>query len=341
MGPAAEFFRRLCGLVIDPTFMPNFFWTPFNLRAFLEAHRPFSDQFVEKHGHRFEAILTAIAALYLWMLYMWMQSHGNYCLKHWQHAYEGPLSRDKITDSCAAFLPQALMLLNLQPNYVNEEGLRQALTWLELSEAAQADIELGFAGPHSVLLPFGPDLLFIDFAWIERRLALLFHGVELPDQNFKGTALEVLVRGGGSVLPFGQCYATDGTSKQVDAAFRCNEILVIVECRAKGRSIGWERGDPSAVRMRLEFVEKALLDIDEKARWFVRHPVGTNYDVTWCKAIIPLAVTPFIEFMPSLEPRYWLRDGLPRVLTPQELKNILADGTLNTSLWNSVISNSE
>jgi hypothetical protein len=39
-------------------------------------------------------------------------------------------------------------------------------------------------------------------------------------------------------------------------------------------------------------------------------------------------VSPFVEFIPSLAPRYWLNDTLPRVMTPDELRKALADGTL-------------
>jgi len=125
------------------------------------------------------------------------------------------------------------------------------------------------------------------------------------------------------VLPLGPCESYEGEKRQVDAAFEFEDRLVIVECRAVGRSIGFERGNPEAIQFRQRVIEKALGDVDEKARWLARHPVGRNYDIRRFRTIIPVAVTPFVEFVPSLNPRYWLTEQLPRVLTPGELKEAL------------------
>jgi hypothetical protein len=149
---------------------------------------------------------------------------------------------------------------------------------------------------------FGDDHLFIDYAWMRRRLVDLFIGIPLRDQEFKGVALEEVLRRGGSALPAGPCIAKSGEKRQVDAAFRLGTRLVVVECRAAGWSIGFERGAPEAVKLRRKVVERALTDIGEKAQWLARNPVGTNYDISWATEILPIGVTPFKEFIPNLAP---------------------------------------
>jgi hypothetical protein len=148
--------------------------------------------------------------------------------------------------------------------------------------------------------------------------------------------LEELVRGGSSELPVGPCINNGFEQKQIDAAFRLGNRLVITECRAKTRSIAFDRGDPRAIQYRQEFVDKVLKDVDEKARWLAMSPKGRNYDVRWAQAIVPIAVTPFVEFIPSLATNYWLAQALPRVLTPQELRAALDNGAISNATQNLV-----
>lgn len=132
---------------------------------------------------------------------------------------------------------------------------------------------------------------------------------------------------GKSALPTGPCNSLGNESRQIDEAFDLNELLLITECRAVGRSFGIERGDPNALAFRRMKIDRALHDIDEKAQWLANHVLGKNYDVRKYRWILPIAITPFVEFIDSLEPRYWLSSDLPRVLTPSELHHALEDGS--------------
>ena len=156
-----------------------------------------------------------------------------------------------------------------------------------------------------------------------RRLYNLFVGVNIPDQNFKGEALEHLVRFSKSVLPPKGCKIENGEKKQVDAAFKVGNRLVIVECKAIGISIGFSRGDSHAIQYRKEQLDNALKQVDEKAQWLATNPIGTNYDISKYVDILPVVVTPFAEYIPSLQSKYWVTDDVPRVITPNELKSAL------------------
>ena len=111
---------------------------------------------------------------------------------------------------------------------------------------------------------------------------------------------------------------------------------MIVECRAVGNSFGFEQGDPRSVEFRARKLHAALSDIDEKARWLAVNPVGKNYDIRQFDFVMPVAVTPFAEFIPGLQGEYWITDDLPRVLTPRELRSALQDGVLKMAPLNSV-----
>ncbi len=311
----------------DSMAAPNFMWVPFSLRQYRIAHLPFAQAFNAKYGVELDAILLVVAALCLRVYYMWREAEYS-LLRFFQRAYEGPYLFEDIVDEIKAFVPAAKSLLGLDGSVERLDILKAVQFW-SINGARRSSLDLAYPGPHSIFLPYNQERVFIDYAWILRRLYDMFVGVSIPDQNFKGEALEHLVRFKSSALPIKQCEATDGSARQIDAAFSIGTRLVIVECRAVGKSIGFDRGDPDAIRYRTGIVEKSLKDIDEKAAWLVRHPIGENYNITHYSDILPIGVTPFAEFIPSLRSYYWLTETLPRVLTPSEIKTALEDSTLS------------
>lgn len=327
------FLSELCGFPIGGPMPPSFIWFPLNLREYRDAHVAFSEAFGHKHGVDLDVLVTILVALCQRVWFTWRHAgtppqRAEALLRHWQRAYEGPHDREFIRDEIDAFVPIAAGRLGWGDRPISQDQLDAAFGFLQLDSAKRAHIDLAYAGPHHPFLPYGTEGLFIDYAWVDRRLYDLFLGVQVDDQNFKGDTLERVVREGTSVLPKRACTARDGGSRQVDASFALGNRLVIVECRVVWRSVAFDRGDPRAIGYRNKMIDKLLADVDAKAHWLATRPVGTNYDISRFVDILPVGVTPFAEYIPSLDPRYWLNDELPRVLTPSELKLALEDGTL-------------
>jgi len=161
--------------------------------------------------------------------------------------------------------------------------------------------------------------------------------VWISDQNFKGDALENAMQKGQSVLPTRPCKAINGEERQIDYAVALGKYLLIAECKAVGRSIGFDRGDPRSIKHRTDnVVELSLSQVDEKALWLASNPVGTNYDISTYSYILPVGVSPFVEFIPSKDTHYWISDAIPRVLTVKEFKKLIADKNTITSAYNKV-----
>jgi hypothetical protein len=305
---------------------PNFIWTPMNIATFYGAHSPFSEPFRERNGVSLESVVGVIIAMIAHLFVSWSRQPDYFC-RMWQRAYEAPGKPADIKRWINEILPAAIEIYGL-PFDASTVGVDAAFDYLSLVDAKRSEIDIGYGGPHALFIPNGRDQVFIDYAYLLQRLNYLFYGVNLRDQNFKGAALEVLTHRGASALPTGELKSRDSTSRQVDAAFALDDVLVICECRATARSIAVERGDPQALAYRRQVVEKALTDIDEKAQWLCEHRLGTNYDVRPYRSILPMGVTPFKEFIHSREARFWVSDDLPRVLSPGELQKALNDGSL-------------
>ncbi|MHC5054764.1 MAG: hypothetical protein ACYTKD_08605 [Planctomycetota bacterium] len=304
----------------------NFAWWPYNLGGFYKAHMPLASAFEAEHGLPFEAVVALIGALYLRMSVQWREKPFVWIARAYQRAYEGPYTRHYVLDEMLGFSRTAAGWLGID-RAIKDADVERAVGFLSLPADRTELIGVDTHGPHAVFLPYGDDRLFIDYAYIQQRLYYLFFGVHLDDQNFKGEALEVAVGPGTAGLPR-KLHAEDGSEKEIDAAFGVGDALLLVECRARARSIGVDRGDLQAIGYRRRVVEEAIRDADDKARWLAQRPCGRNYDVTRFTRILGVGVSPFVEFMHSADSKYWLAGRIPRVLTPAELKDVLEERSL-------------
>lgn len=312
----------------------NFLWTPLHVRAFLEKHKPFSEKFSQHYGVSLDAVLLVVSSLWARLRHRWNEEDAGVLVHAWQRGYEGPYQSARIWRELTFYRNEGASILGIAPESVNDTQFLRALRFWALTPNKKRSIELLYSGRHFIFLPFGRKRWFIDYAWINRRLYSLFNTVQVDDQNFKGDALETAVRRRPSCLPSKPCKGFDNTSKQIDAAYRVGSHLILVECKAVSRSIGYDKGDPNAILYRRrEVVDRALREADAKAKWLLKHPKGTNYNISDIKDILPVAVSPFVEFIPSRRFHYWVNDKTPRVLTPDELFMLLDDVvTLDRSL---------
>jgi len=332
-----ELFSKLYKMRLQSEITFNFAWFPFNLREYQKAHLPFATAFYKKYSVSLDAVLAVVAALSFRVFYIWQKTRGTAFLRYWQRAYEGPCPRQSILEEIIFLLPTACETLGIQKTAIGSHEIEDAVRFWELDMNNRKDIDLSYSGPHYLFLPVTNDRVFIDYAWILRRLHDLFLGIWIPDQNFKGYALESIVRKDKSVLPIKPCKIFSGEKRQVDYAVERGSHLIIAECKAVGSSVAFDRGDPAAIKYRTDnVVDRGLSEADEKANWLATHPAGTNYNVTKYDFILPVVVSPFVEFIPSQDTRYWVSKDIPRVLTPTEFENLLNDMPTIASSFNKV-----
>jgi hypothetical protein len=316
-----EFLHKRLGVQLRNKYFPNFLWVPYDLGAFYLAHQFFAPAFFVQYGLELVDVIAMIAALAVRVASGW--NEFGEVIRYCQRAYDGPALRDLIVEEIRNALPIAIEHSQV-PADSNQVDVERVFDFFVLNPSRRDEIDLGLAGPRAILLPGPAHRYYIDYEPIIGRLHYLFFGLKVDDQNFKGDALENIVRGSDSVLPHASLKAVDGTSKQVDASFAAGETLVIVECRAVARSFGMERGDRAAIQYRNDLVDRTLKDIDAKAIWLREH----RDDIPRLKGfrkIMPIGVTPFREFIHSQDSHYWVTKTLPRVMTPSELTAALGN----------------
>ncbi len=310
------------GLGIGADFESNFEWVPFDLRSYLTSHTVFDAAFKVRHGISFMVILEVLMAMCLKMVEAWQQK-PLYMYESFQRAYVGPSKVQDFRNVIQNRASVCAALLNGEAP--TEIEVDRAIDFLTLADNKKKLISLMSGGPMFFIIPAGDETVLIDFAWVVASLQYLFIGLPLIQKTLKGAMLESFVGADQSALPSKPCKGLDGSSKQIDAAFRIGETLIVAECKANARSIAYERGDLAALNFRRRKFEMALKEVDEKAAWLSVHARGRNYDISDCRAILPVVVTPFKEFMPSLDGRYWIKNDVPRVLMPYELSALRTD----------------
>jgi hypothetical protein len=243
----------------------------------------------------------------------------------WTLAFDDGVSREQIVNQLIANR-SVIQDHVLRCDPISDEDINRACDFLSLTESRRALLDPSLGVPMLPLLPIDGSVV-IDYAWQLRLLeVVLLFGVKVEDQNFKGDALESLINEDlPSVLPTHESCALDGTSRQVDGSFEKGDILIIAECKAIARSLGYVRGDATAQRYRMDKLSEALEQVDDKAQWLAARPFGRNYQVgSHIRWICPLVVTPFTEFMPSLDQKLWLHTlKAARVMKPSELAEAL------------------
>ncbi len=237
--PLREGIRKIYGMNLPEGFVPNFIWIPYNLKNFQRAHLPLADAFHKKYGVEFDAVLSVIVGMCHHVFYRWISSQGLRMIYYWQRGYEGPEKRETISELIKSNLPAVARISDIPLEKLQNFNYDAAIDFWTLDTACRNKIDLSYSGPHSIFLPVGENRVFIDYAWIMRRLYDLFHGVKIDDQNFKGEALECIMRESPSVLPIGPCVSLSGIERQIDYAYAKGEFLIIAECKAVARSIGY------------------------------------------------------------------------------------------------------
>jgi len=204
--------------------------------------------------------------------------------------------------------------------------IRSALTY-ESSDLEQ--ISLWDGAPAKMFLPLGSGLL-CDYSAMHdalRGLVSLFASEAGELGNIKGdhfqSEVEKLIRSTPGCRPWlfkRTLRADDGRECEIDASFVVASTLYVVECKAMAQPYLVSRGEIRTLERRWSVLMKHCTQASEAAQFIRAHRSGRNFEVPdGVSEFEWVVVTPDVEYVPTMEDRYWLDPFVPRVLTPREL----------------------
>jgi hypothetical protein len=318
----------------------NFEIGTFSLAQFRTENAFMAEPFRLKHGIELDAVLFAIWAAAFFGSYLGMTfnlptiaQRRNITMANFTNLmFRGYSLLNFDLDHFASEAVWFAKQLNHEKTFSVEE-VRKAVEFVSLSEAAQKNIGLWSGGKRPILVP-SMGALMIDLAAILPVLQTLFFGVRKAHAgglSFENAVRNAIQARGLDLCLQGQLKWKSGNPREVDAAVRIGDRLVLIECFSYEMPLDYDVGKPSVFDKRKEFILEKVDQARSLAERVINEPKGTNFDVTWAKSIEWRVVSPFVEFAWRIDEPLYDDAGLPRVLQVQELLGHLEDQAVPTA----------
>lgn len=115
-------------------------------------------------------------------------------------------------------------------------------------------------------------------------------------------------------------------------SLRVGSVLVVIDAKSIQVSPGYRRYVHADLRNRWQKFERYVRHADEQADKLARQTKGANYDLVadGYTHVVTLLCSTVPEFIDTDDENFYIREDLPRVATPLELRNYLAEVTEDT-----------
>ena len=265
-----------------------------------------AETFRQKHGIELDAVLFAVWATSFFGIYTGLTSHlpsaeqridrtmtnwGNLLFRGYTMV---TFNMDQLAQEAVWWAKQ----LKHERIFSIDEA-RRGLEFISLSAGTQKNIALWGGGKRPILIP-SMNALMIDLAAIMPFLYTTFFGLKKVPQ-IGGEAFEDSVRSALRSRDFDICLQgvlrwPSGNPREVDVGVRIGDELLLIECFSYELPLDYEVGKPRIFEKRKEFILKKLDQAQTLAERIEKEPKGTNFDVSWAKAIDWRVASPFVEF---------------------------------------------
>ena len=314
-------------------FIPNFIWHLFNFDYYYRLHSFLQLDFRNYYGYSLEAFVTTIYLVVKRLMYLVIEDTNNkntIVRNLMQRAYSFQGSEDNFIGDLESI--NSYDRLSSIPDYkIERKELKKVIDNLKLNEKDLLKISLSTLGPRKLFIPSFEGGFIIDYSAIHSILFTHMHLVPCEEGTkgplFEDAVIEILLK---ENLPLWErkkkLKHQDGTSKEIDASIIFNNILFLFELKANRISLGSLAGYRESLDFRIEKMKGALKQVDNKADWLSTHRKGTNYELPeTVNIIVPIVISPFVEYIWSIDDSLWLNSSTPRVCTPSEVKDILTE----------------
>lgn len=315
----------------DYDFTPNFLWVPVDFSRILEMNEFCEAEFFTAHGVSLAKYLACLYAVSLLATKRHIFTGNKFAgFEAMQRAYSVWISLGALGEAVFGLASDACKYL--QPGLtITRAEVGRILNLLLLTDASRKAISLTTLGPRPLLIPAGGGRVLVDYAALAPILHSFAHGLE--NVSDKGARFEEYVKRVVNELPGAtplwfsrRLHAADGSSREVDASFIKGRVLFLCELKCITKSWAFVEGTQDALEFRKGKCEKGLQEADDKARWLSLHLAEGDFSLPQeVSVIVPLLVSPFVEYVWSRDPMLWLTDDLPRICAPRELEDLDPD----------------
>jgi len=229
-------------------------------------------------------------------------------------------------------------------NFPELEILVRILKYLTLTKRNQKHTSLWSRGPVKILKPT-TDGFLIDTAQILPLLLNIGAMWRLNTQEnrvrgsfFEATFRDALKTLGCNVFHKDIFHADFGNGKEavgeIDAAVSFDSVLYLFECYSSETPLDLKISKPQKLKQRIEgssekkFKDGLKYKLDQAlgiAEFLNNNKVGMNYDFSEVTQIIPIVVSPFVEWIWEKSDKLWIDDDTPRIMAADEALNFIKE----------------
>lgn len=307
----------------------NFLVGVVDLRSYLASHAHAEAPYKKRRHHALSSLLVILAACTQRAMSTNTRSDGTTAPETLMQLYQRAYMP---TDPDWYFKELRDFAVSLADEWLGKGGhsvdqdFKNVIEQLTLSEKLQPNISMWTRGPGTLFIPVNESTILVDFIHLGTILQNTLFGVP-HDQGDKGTSFEdsfhrLLQSNGTPPLPNRELRWKDARGKthrrETDAAIRVGSTLFLCECRSMERPLDFDLGKPKTVDHRTADLDDKVNQVLSLSEFVAKHPKGSNYDFTWATEIIPLVVSPFAEWIWSLDKRLWIDSDTPRILSVTE-----------------------
>ncbi len=321
---------------IDNSFSPNFAWMPFDLNYYYAQHEFLSIEFKKEYSFSIESFIRSIHAIAIQAWLIGKRETGR-AYQLIQRAYSHFKSLDqyiKEIEYCSSLIKVPV----ISQNSLTKEEILKFVEAFTLNDEMRKKIDLTTAGPRPIFIPTWGNEFLIDYAALPSTLLTAMHFLR-ADWTTKGVVFEnhvineVKERGLNIWKKLYELKGQDGTKIEIDLSIIFGNVMFICELRSITQSFAFLKGEREALNFRREKLERLLSECETKSTWLSTHKTGINFalpkDIV---ALIPVAVSPFVEYIWSKNGYYWLTERIPRICTPKELIEVINEENIATIL---------
>ena len=299
--------------------VPKFIPRSLDLRSFLDSHDYMTAPFEKKFGVRLDVTVSVLWAIGRIALGQTAMSNDLYFEPMLRLSTLGIFDFRGDIDSFVSMIGSQAQIF-LGDNGVSEGDIRRVVDRFKFDQLKQDMVALWSGGPRAVIFETR-DRLLIDLSALGDRIHTLFVGLS-HDGNERGDGFEAqfesrLKKVFGKVFS-GEKKTSTGVKFELDAALLIDDTLLIFECVSSARALDFELGKPDSIQWRIKLLEPKTSQVLEVAEIIKANPIGRNYDFSHAKQIIPIVVSPFVEWIWSFEQHLWINEETPRILSAEE-----------------------
>lgn len=315
-------------------FVTNFKYGGADLAAFYHSHSFLESDFRASKNYALVSLVAFIAAISMHSFSYTISSSRSESVRAITQLFERAIDTFESTPYLEAVTlvakKWAKEILAVDGAQVVADA-KAVMADLTITDQSRARRGLWSHGPRFAFLPWG-EATIVDLAALKIILENAFVGVR-HDQTARGTAFEDRFRDlvfdrGLRLLPDRDLKTSSG-ARETDAAVGVGDTLYLCDCRSMERPLDHEIGRPSTMAKRREWIEQKITKVLSLVDFVQQSPSGRNYDFSWAKRIVGLAVSPFVEYVWAEGERFWIDRQTPRLLSAQEAVEVMGRGTLS------------